>query len=84
MTRRQVERNEDMSTTGVLRIHQQSDGDIIVICERMDVQEMKIERCAVEFCALGAGGGRSPKVRDALLTLMDAIEQDNAERPIAT
>ena len=30
----------------------------------------------------GGGGGRSPHTSKALLELMDAIDRDNAERPI--
>ena len=82
MAKRSVERREDMSPDGVLRIRQQSDGDIIVACERSNYENMTLEICSVEFCATGAGGGRSPRVLQALIALMDAIELDNLERPI--
>jgi hypothetical protein len=35
---------------------------------------------AIEFCTY-SGGGRSPKTREAILALMDAIEADNKENP---
>ncbi len=83
MGARSVERREDMSANGTLKIFQQADGDLIVICEKYDENTKRFERGTAEFCALGAGGGRSPNVRDALLALMAAIELDNKERPIA-
>jgi hypothetical protein len=36
---------------------------------------------SIEFCTPGAGGGASPATRMALIALMLAIEQDNAQRP---
>ena len=36
---------------------------------------------SVEFCTPSTGGGKSPRTREALIALMVAIEQDNAEDP---
>lgn len=36
----------------------------------------------VEFCGMGAGGG-SPNTLAALRALLEAIEKDNRENPIA-
>ena len=75
-----VERKEDMSSTGRLRILQQPDGDIIVAVIPAIGDWMR--QNSVEFCAICSGGGRSPKTLAALRNLMDAIDQDNAERPL--
>jgi len=71
-----------MSQRGELQILIQDDGDIIVSCLGVDVCGRLYKESHVEFCAVGSGGGRSPKVREALLALMDAIDQDNKDRPI--
>ena len=36
----------------------------------------------VEFCTIGAGGGRSHHTREALKNLIEAIQKDNEEFPI--
>lgn len=84
-TSERVERIEDMSPDGKLSVLRQPDGDIIV-----NVRPSKGDRdyggspfgVSVEFCAPGAGGGRSPHTLRALRDLMEAIEKDNAESPI--
>lgn len=80
----QVQRYEDMSPKGCLRLFRQNDGDIIVCvvpdphdCERRNLPPFGI---GVEFCEFG-GGGHSPHTRKALLALWDAIERDNTENP---
>ncbi len=80
----QVQRFEDMSPEGCLRLFRQGDGDIIVCavpdpeeCERRQLPPFGI---GVEFCTCG-GGGQSPNTRKALLALWEAIEKDNAENP---
>lgn len=79
-----VERNEDMSPTGILRLYQQDDGDIVVAIVP-DLDDMRRNyRESIEFCAIGAGGGRSPKTLAALRNLMAAMEEDNKDRPIST
>lgn len=78
-----VERNEDMSPDGKLRIIRQNDGDIIIgIIPGFDKDIVFGQ--SVEFCECGSGGGRSPKTRRALIALMKAMEEDNADRPIST
>ncbi len=81
MPLRTVERNEDMSSSGKLRLHQQGDGDVIVAIIP-DPEEERRGRNSVEFCAIGCGGGRSPKTLAALRNLITAMEEDNKERPI--
>lgn len=78
-----VDRIEDMSVRGRLRLIQQDDGDIIVAVQ--PEQDGLIQGGdSVEFCVPGAGGGRSTHTLAALRALMDAMERDNLERPIAT
>lgn len=76
---RTVERNEDMSPDTKLRIHVQFDGDIQVTIISNDGKSLYK---TVEFCAMGEGGGRSLKTREALFALMTAMEEDNTENPI--
>jgi thiamine pyrophosphokinase len=80
MIKRTVTRREDMSLHGNLTVHQQSDGDIVVAVYSDD--PIWGTGGSIEFCAMGAGGGRSPQTLAALQDLMDAIERDNKERPI--
>lgn len=74
-----VERHEDMSPLGRLRVFQQDDGDMIIAIVP-DPNANSWERGSVEFCTK-AGGGRSPRTRKAIQDLMLAIEKDNAENP---
>lgn len=81
----QVQRFEDMSPEGCLRLFRQEDGDIIV-CAVPDPEDCDRRRLppfgiSVEFCECGGGGGQSPHTRRALLALWEAIERDNAEHP---
>ena len=72
-----VERYEDMSPDGRLRLLQQEDGDVIVaIVPASDSRRPMVE---VEFCSCGAGGGQSPKTLEALRNLITAMHQDNIE-----
>lgn len=71
------ERPEDMSRDGRLRVMIEDDGDVIV-----QVTSEGRHFAAVQFCTIGSGGGRSPRVRAALLELARAIKADNEERPI--
>jgi flavin-dependent dehydrogenase len=77
---RVVERLEDMSPRGRLRIIQQDDGDIIVAVQSMEEGLLGIGD-SVEFCSGFGGGGKSPHTRQALLALMEAIKLDNLENP---
>lgn len=79
-----VQRFEDMSPSGCLRLFRQEDGDIIV-CAVPDYDECKRRKLpplgiSVEFCTYG-GGGQSQHTHKALLALWESIERDNAEHP---
>jgi len=63
---------EDMSPDGKLTVFMQEDGDVLL---RIN-SPSKEEAATVEFCGYG-GGGKSPKVREALIKLADAIEETN-------
>lgn len=64
-------RLEDMSPNGHLRVTLDESGDAIV--EVFDGENF----ASVEFCSAAGGGGKSPRVRRALIALMVAIEEDN-------
>lgn len=66
-----------MSPTGTLTVIFQPDGDGII-----SVTDENGEEANVEFCAPGAGGGRSSHTLAALRELALAIQKDNQERPI--
>lgn len=76
------QRKEDMSPDGELRLLMQDDGDIIVEVWGHNSCSQPLLRVQVEFCSIGAGGGRSPHTREALIALAIAIAQDNAEQAI--
>lgn len=76
-----VERLEDMSSRGRLRLIEQMDGDIIVAVQSMEDGFLGIGD-SVEFCSGYSGGGKSPHTMEALRNLMEAIKKDNAENPI--
>jgi hypothetical protein len=78
---RTVERYEDMTRLGRLRLIFQPDGDAIVAIVP-DPDEPDWRSQSVEFCAVGAGGGRSPHTIRALRALAAAITRDNTETPI--
>jgi hypothetical protein len=70
------ERREDMGK-GRLRLILDGDSDVCVavISDDGDMAD-------VEFCVPFSGGGRSPRVREALLDLCRAIRDENATNPI--
>lgn len=70
------ERREDMGS-GRLRLILDGDSDVCVA-----VISDEGEMAGVEFCVPFSGGGRSPKVRQALLDLCRAIRDENANNPI--
>ena len=78
---RRVERLEDMSVRGRLRLLQQEDGDIIVAVQSEKNGMLQIGD-AVEFCTTGMGGGKSPRTLAALRALMVAMEEDNKAEPM--
>ena len=71
-----VERKDDMSTKGKIRVRIQDDGDILVSCfsER---DGLCVDGGAVEFCNPYLGGGKSAHTHAALRELFLAIEADN-------
>lgn len=77
---KKVERLEDMSERGKLRILQQDDGDIIVAVQP-ERNGLLQPGESVEFCTIGQGGGRSPRTYLALKALMAAMAEDNAADP---
>ena len=79
---RHVGRMDDMHKDGVLRVLLQDDGDVQVFVGSSGHGE-EWESASIEFCAPGAGGGRSPRTREALIGLMTAIEADNCDAPSA-
>lgn len=75
---RDVGRLHDMSPAGHLRVGLDGDNDVFV--EVFNDQQEVV--ASVEFCNPGAaGGGRSSRTRKALISLMAAMESDNAECP---
>ena len=70
-----VGRIGDMSPTARLRVGLDGDCDVY-----LSIRDEKGE-ATVEFCTAGAGGGKSPRTREALIALMVAMEADNAEDP---
>ena len=70
------ERQEDMGS-GRLRLILDGDSDVSIA-----VISSEGEMADVEFCVPFSGGGRSPKVRQALLDLCRAIRDENLTNPI--
>lgn len=60
-----------MSPNGHLRVTLDNCGDVSVEVFNGEVF------AAVEFCSGAGGGGKSPRIRQALIALMVAIEADN-------
>lgn len=79
--RHSAQRREDMSPDGWMQVGVQNDGDVVVSFQGRNCVGEPVLGC-VEFCALGAGGGRSPHTRVALEELLAAMEKDNQENPI--
>lgn len=70
------ERKEDMGG-GRLRLILDGDSDVCLAVISADGV-----MAGIEFCTSFSGGGKSPKVREALLDLCRAIRSENAENPI--
>jgi hypothetical protein len=77
-----IERNEDMSPRGRLRLLLQPDGDIVVAVVPDPDERRQPFGPTVEFCSPAGGGGRSRHTLRALRELAAAMELDNQERPI--
>lgn len=73
---RVLERSDDMGL-GRLRLILDGDSDVSIA-----VITNEGEMADVEFCTPFSGGGRSPKVREALLNLARAIRDENAANPL--
>ena len=72
----QFDRPDDMGL-GRLRLILDGDADVSIA-----VITNEGEMADVEFCTPFSGGGRSPKVREALLNLARAIRDENATNPL--
>ena len=72
---RDIGRYGDMSPHAHIRVGFDSDNDVYV-----SVWDEK-GGASIEFCQPGAGGGKSSKTRMALIALMAAMEEDNAQTP---
>ena len=78
-----VERAEDMSPLGLLRLYLQTDGDVIVEVVSFfgPSGSHEFRDASVEFCT-HAGGGHSPKTLAALRQLYDAIQEEEEPQDI--
>lgn len=63
--------------SGRLRLILDDDSDVSIA-----VISSEGEMAGVQFCVPFSGGGRSPKVRQALLDLCRAIRDENLTNPI--
>lgn len=75
-----VERHGDMGRGVKLRLRTDGDGDVHVICDGVDTMTGKPAVVSVEFCT-ARGGGRSPRVREALRDLIHIVAAENEENP---
>lgn len=74
-----VDRKEDMSPEGYLRLIQQEDGDIILGVFEDDGDGKIIAHASVEFCTCVMGGGLSKLTLKALRNLAKAMAMDNKD-----
>ncbi|MGE8063719.1 hypothetical protein [Pseudomonas sp. NPDC089569] len=72
----QFERREDMGR-GRLQFLLDGDADVIVT-----IIDKEGQASSVEFCTAIMGGGRSPKVREALINVIKAIREENLTNPL--
>jgi hypothetical protein len=81
-SKKTVGRCGDMGPAGdhQLTVLLQDDGDVVVQVVGTGFGS-RVASASVEFCAPGAGGGRSARTRMALIGLMCAIEADNEQSP---
>lgn len=78
-----TERLDDMSPGGFLRLMLDDDGDIIVTVAQCYDSGVISRVASVEFCAVGSGGGKSPRLRRALIDLMGAMAEDNLDQSLS-
>ncbi len=78
-----VGRMGEMAPPGrsTLRVMFDSDNDVLLEVYDAERDAEYAQRAGIEFCTVGSGGGHSPRTRMALIALMCAIEDDNAESP---
>lgn len=74
-----VDRKEDMSPDGYLRLTMESDGDIIVSVASGGPNGGVENFADVQFCTRFGGGGASPETHRALRELMRAMAIDNKD-----
>lgn len=80
-------RYEDMSPDGSLTLMIQKDGDCCIRVQQKNLHRLSSDSLKdfhianIEFTMPMMGGGQSPRVRNALMYLAQAIQQDNDERP---
>lgn len=73
-----VDRKEDMSPDGHLRLFLQEDGDVIISVAEGGIAGGVKRMANVEFCTLFGGGG-SPRTYQALRDLIVAMALDNRD-----
>jgi hypothetical protein len=72
-----VSRKESMSPDGLLRLHIQPDGDVIISISEGSEEGGRM--ATVEFCTPFGGGGGSKHTHKALQDLAVAMARDNAD-----
>lgn len=70
----EVARIGDMDSFTALRVGLDGDSDVYLSTTNGSGD-------GIEFCTTGNGGGKSPRTREALIALMVAMEEDNANDP---
>lgn len=73
----QVDRQEDMSPDGRLRLTRDDDGDIYVEVFGARGSDEYPPNACVEFTTIGPGGGKSEQTMNALRALFVAMHADN-------
>lgn len=74
-------RKEDMSPDGFLEVFIDTDNNDIHVSVCSEDHGGEMVFASVEFCCVGMGGGQSPRTREALRNLAEAIKLDNEEKP---
>jgi hypothetical protein len=74
-----VDRKEDMSPDGYLRLTMEQDGDIIITVASGGANGGLEQFADIQFCTTFGGGGASPKTHKALRELMQAMAEDNRD-----
>lgn len=75
-----VDRKEDMSPNGYLRLIMEDDGDIIVsVAGATNGDDFPNRFADVQFCVPFTGGGGSSRTHRALRDLMAAMAEDNGD-----